>query len=139
MRPGHLLWSSFLLCIVVLMAAIPALAMPPLPSSFYGTVKINGANAPDGTVIQAVIGGQVFAAVTTRTSQDSSVYSMDIPGDDASTPTLEGGRPGDTIVFRIGEGVAAQTGTWQSGTNVQLDLTLGPKREARAFLPILSR
>ena len=98
-------------------------ASPPLPSSLYGTVKLNGANVPDGTLVQALIHDKVIASSLAQTYQGGSVYSLNIPGDDMSTAVVEGGVDGDTISFRIGGIQASQTGAWRSGTNVKLDLT----------------
>jgi hypothetical protein len=111
------------ICLVSLFLARPVLAFPPLPSSFYGTVKINQANVPDGTLVKALINGQVFAQTKTLTYQGDSVYSLDVMGDDSDTALVDGGVDGDTIVFIIGEEVADQTGTWKSGTNVNLNIT----------------
>jgi hypothetical protein len=60
---------SLIVFIISLFIAIPVLAFPSLPSSFYGTVKVNAANVPDGTVIEALIGGQVYAEGFTQTYQ----------------------------------------------------------------------
>jgi hypothetical protein len=109
--------------LISLLAARPVLAFPPLPSSFYGIVKVNGANVPDGTPVEALIDGQVLVKGLTQSYQGDSVYTLDIPGDQTDTAVLEGGRDGDTIQFKIGGVLADQTGTWRSGTNVQLDLS----------------
>jgi hypothetical protein len=117
----------FSLTLVVLLTSLfittPALAIPPLPSSFYGTVKVNDANVPDGTAIQALIGGQVYAEGLTQTYQGNSVYALDVRGDDPDTAVKDGGREGDVIQFKIGGALANQTGVWHTGTNVNLDLT----------------
>jgi hypothetical protein len=109
-------------CLVGLLAAIPVLAVPPLPSSFYGTVKVSGDNVPDGTLVRALLDGQVYAQGHTQTYQGDSVYSLDVPGDDTDTATRDGGLEGDTIQFEIGGVLADQTGTWHSGTNFELNL-----------------
>ena len=102
----------------------PALALiPPLPSSFYGTVKVNGENITDGTTVKALINGQVYATGYTQTYEGNSVYSLDVPGDDSSTTTIEGGRDNDTIQFMIGEAPASETGIWKSATNGNVNLT----------------
>jgi hypothetical protein len=100
-------------------------AIPPLPSSFYGTVKVNDANVTDGTLMQALINGQVYAQGYTQTYQGGSVYILSIPGDDTGTPDLDGGQEGDIIQFKIGGLTADQTGTWHSGTNEELNLSVG--------------
>jgi hypothetical protein len=110
-------------CLVGLLAAIPVWAVPPLPSSFYGTVKVNGDNVPDGTLVRTLIDGQVYAQGHTQTYQGDSVYSLDVPGDDTGTAARDGGYEGETIEFEIGGVLADQTGTWHSGTNVELNLT----------------
>jgi len=110
-------------CLVSLLMAVPALALPSMPSSFYGTVKVNDANVADGTVIQALINGQAYAQGLTQTYQGNSVYTLDVKGDDPDTPAQDGGKEGDTIQFKIGGAPAAQIGTWHSGTNVELNLT----------------
>jgi hypothetical protein len=112
------------MCLILLTAPVGVRAIPPLPSSFYGTVKLNNANVPDGTQVEALIKDKVFAYSQTLTYQGDSVYALDIPGDDASTTEVEGGREGDTIFFKIGGILADQTGVWHSATNVNLNLTV---------------
>jgi len=46
-----------------------------------------------------------------------------VPGDDSDTPARDGGSHGEALKFTIGALTAEQTGTWQSGSNVALDLT----------------
>jgi len=123
LRLKSILIPLFIACLVGLLAAIPVLAIPPLPSSFYGTVKVNGDNVPDGTLVRALIDGQVYAQGHTQTYRGDSGYSLDVPGDDTDTAAREGGREGDIIQFEIGGVLADQTGTWHSGTNVKLNLT----------------
>jgi len=127
-KPQSILFLFFLACLISLPVAAPVLAFPPLPSSFYGTVKVNGGNVPDGTLVRALIGGQAYAQARTQTYQGDSVFNLDVPGDDSSsTGAIEGGREGDTIGFEVGGVIAGQTGIWHSGTNVRLNLTVsGP-------------
>jgi hypothetical protein len=99
-------------------------AIPQLPSSFYGTILVNNANVPDGTPVEAVIAGQVVISGSTQTYQGNSVYSLDIPSDLTETPAIDGGKEGDTIQFKVGGLLATQTGTWHSGTNMELNLTV---------------
>lgn len=98
-------------------------AVPPLPSSFYGTVELDGANVPDGTIVSAWIRGVKYAETQTLTYQGDSVYAIRVPGDDLETPEVEGGVEGDTIIFMVGENATIQAGTWHSGTDVELNLT----------------
>jgi hypothetical protein len=108
---------------ISLFVTTPVLAIPSLPSSFYGTVKVNNANVPDGTAIQALIGGQVYGQGVTQTYQGDSVYVLNVQGDNADTATQDGGREGDTIQFKIGGVLAEQTAVWHVGTNTNLNLT----------------
>ncbi len=116
---------SFTMAVLALLLVVtPVLAFPPLPSSFWGTVTVNGQKVADGSVVQALIGGVVYATVLTEPYNGSSAYSLDIIGDDLSTPQIEGGREGDTITFKVRGAQADQTGTWHSGFNVEKNLTV---------------
>jgi hypothetical protein len=116
----------------------PVQAIPPLPSSFYGAVQVNGRGVPDGTVIQALIGGQVVARTYSQTYQGSTVYALDVPGDDPGTTASEGGHDQETIQFKVGGAPAIQTASWKSGTNTALNLTVStplPLEEPQATPP----
>lgn len=108
----------------------PVHAIPSLPSSFYGKVKFNNANVADGTSIRALINGKVVAYGFTQTYQGESVYTLDIPSDDAGTSEIEGGREQDVIHFDVGGVLAEQTGIWHGGTNVNLDLSVISEQNA---------
>jgi hypothetical protein len=124
MKPAmRLICTTLISLIASLFICLPALAFPQIPSSFYGTVKVNGANVPDGTSVQALIDGTVYADVLTQTYQGDSVYALNVTGDDTDTTVKDGGREGDTVQFKIGGILASQTGVWHSGTNVVLNLT----------------
>lgn len=99
-------------------------AFPPLPSSFYGSIKRNDVNLPEGTIIQALVNGQVFATSIVDLYQGDSVYSITVPGDDPGTVDVEGGQEGSMILFVVEGEQANQTAVWHSGTNVVLDLTI---------------
>ena len=114
---------TLLSLLVSLFITLPALAVPVLPSSYYGTIKVNAAKVPDGTTVQALIDGQVYGETVTLTYQGDSVYAVDVLGDDSDTTAKDGGREGDPIQFKIGGVLVDQTGTWHSGTNVNLNLT----------------
>lgn len=117
------------ICLLITCSAIfanptSALAFPALPSSFYGTVKLNNTNVPDGTVIQAYTGDLMIAQGYTQTYQGASVYALNVPADNANTPVIDGGREGDRITFKVGGILATETGTWHSATNVPINLTV---------------
>ena len=124
MKKIRLLTTVAMIVALLLANASPALAFPPLPSSFYGTVKVDGVNVPLGTVISAWINGVQYASYAATLSGSDTIYTFSVPGDDpATTPAIEGGAEGNTIVFHIGDLVAVQTGIWHSGVNTRLDLT----------------
>ena len=101
----------------------PVLAFPPLPSSFYGTVKVDGTNVPLGTMVSAWINGVQYASASVSLYAGDTVHSLIVPGDDPDVPGKDGGVPGETIVFYIGNQRADQTAIWQSGRNLRLDLS----------------
>lgn len=126
MKINRSILSLFLVLFLLLSNISVAHAIPPLPSSFYGTVKVDGVNVTAGTVVTAWINGVAYASATTFTNGSNVVYRMNIPGDDTSTTeTIEGGTEGQTISFHIGSLIADQTATWTGGTNVNLALTAG--------------
>ena len=114
-----------IIAVVLFLAGITIVnAAPPLPSSFWGRVLIDSANVPDGTEVTVWINGVQYARTTTLTWSGDSVYTLDVPGDDLSTPDkIEGGVEGDTIVFKIAGFDAVQMGVWHSGTNIELNLS----------------
>ena len=114
---------SLMVCLISLFITTPVMAIPPLPSSFYGEVRVNGKNVADGSLVRALINGQAYAEGFTQTYAGASVYVLDIPGDDVSTPILEGGRAGEMIHFQVGGILVEQSGVWHSGVNAPLDLT----------------
>jgi hypothetical protein len=103
---------------VVALVLFPAIAFaqvaPQMPCSFYGTVQVSGANVADGTVITATIGNDTY---TTTTS--ASTYRVVIAQPEGKS------YEGLTATFKIGSDTAGQTGTWQMGGNVALNLTKG--------------
>ena len=119
--------ASLLTTVVVISfaAAIVGIGPPPpiMPSNFYGTAMINGAYVADGTTISAWIDGSKYAETATFTFEGETVYTIEIPADNPSTGGKEGGEAGDVVDFKIGGVAADQTGTWSSGTNVELNLT----------------
>jgi PKD repeat protein len=113
--------------IVVILLAITILgvgnAPPIMPSSFYGMVLVDGAYVSDGTIISAWIDGNKYAEVGTFTFEAKSVFTVDVPADNPETVEKDGGEEGDGIIFKIGSDTADQTGTWHSGTNMEINLT----------------
>ena len=112
----HLHWSIFhqrLLCRLN------------LPASTVLLTKA-GANVPVGTLVTARINGITYATKAAFIDGTDTVYFFDVPGEDPEVSGIQGGVPGDTIVFYVGAEVADQTAPWRSGTNINLDLTVTP-------------
>ncbi|MBX2999576.1 MAG: tandem-95 repeat protein [Caldilineaceae bacterium] len=111
--------SLLAILLVMTTVAVSLAAPPPLPSSFYGTATLNGANVPDGTRISVWIGGVKVAEAPSRTVDGVSSYVIDVPGVDSSTE-------GATISFQVDGYAADQSGIWHSGAVTALDLTATP-------------
>ena len=115
---------STILIISIAASILGMSSAPPIhPSSFYGTVTLNGSYVADGTSISAWIDGIQYADTSTVTFEGKSVYTIEIPADNPSTGEKDGGEEGDIIDFKIGSDDADQSGTWHTGTNVELNLT----------------
>lgn len=135
MQLKRLFSSFFVACLAGAMLITPALAFPPLPASFYGQVRVNTQLVPAGTAVRALINGTAYATGTTLMYEGGSVYSLIVPGDDTSTPAIEGGKEDDVITFEIGGVRADQTGVWHSGTSNSLDLTASSANPLPTPLP----
>lgn len=123
--------SVVLAALLLLLAVQPVQAVPPQPSGFWGFVTFNGGNVPNGTQVRAFINGVPYAVNSTSTYLGGSFYFFQVNGDDPDTPSIiEGGVNGQTIAFMVGGVWADQTATWQSGTNVQLNLTASSPTDA---------
>jgi len=104
-------------------ATTPTPMPPPTPDNvsgppcrFHGTVTLNGAAAPSGTVITVIIEGYGYTA-TVQMAAGSSTYSITIPK--ATGVSYEG----KAVTFRVGSAAAVQVSAWSMGGNVLVDLT----------------
>lgn len=123
----RLLASGWLIILMlVVMVQRVAAQPPPLPATFYGTVTLDGADAPEGTPVRALIDGMIVAETQVRRVVGPSVYVLDVPGDDPDTPQGEGGTAGALVQFEIGGVVAEPAGTWQEAASIELNLTATP-------------
>lgn len=95
---------------------------PPVPATFYGTVTLDGTDAPEGTTVRAVVNGITVAQTHVFRYAGRSVYVLDVPGDDPDTSQLEGGTNGVSVLFIVGNALAAQSGTWEGAATMALDL-----------------
>jgi hypothetical protein len=110
--------------ILVLIVAAALLIFPCTVSAdetpicrFTGTVTLDGANVPDGTVITAIIGDDEYST-TTPTGYGPSTYSIAV-----QPPTGTNYPDGTSVFFRIDSYPAQQTRTLQNGENMRCDLT----------------
>lgn len=126
MRP---LFRLFVLPAVLLaLAAVPALAQPTPPNRFFGTAMLNGAPAPAGTAVTALVNGKSCGAGEVR---GDGRYVVDV--DDAGqTPGC--GAPGATVTFQVGGVAAAQTGVYQRGFFTELNLSAPGQPAAQPFI-----
>ena len=134
-----LVFVALIFFCLILEGVQPGFAQPPpMPSSFYGTVKSNGSNIPLPAQVSAWIDGVKYAETSVIVFNSDTVYKIDIPGDILTTPEIEGGKPGDLITFQVNNDFANQTGTWQSGTNIELNLSIFQLDGSyKLFLPII--
>jgi len=104
--------------LLILLLCAPVMAGPVLPAEYYGTVTINDAPAPAGTIITALIDGQVVGTLTTTTE---GAYG----GSGTFDPRLavQGISTGQEIQFRINGYTADQTSTFSSGSTQQFVLS----------------
>ena len=114
MRSCFLRWLILSFCMTLLLTD-PIGAIPSLPFSPYGTVKLNNGDAPAGTAVGAWCGGTQVRATSIRREESASWYAnLDVPGDDEATPGVrEGCRPCETITLKVGDGWASQVCLWQ--------------------------
>jgi hypothetical protein len=92
-----------------------------LRSRFYGTIRQGSLNVPDGTVVQAWITNTKVAESLTQTHLGQSVFAIEIPPDIHHTG--DGGKDGDTVVFKYRLATANETGVWYRATDQELNLT----------------
>lgn len=129
LSPALVLVSIVLVPVCMALRARPSLGMPAdalppaLPSSFSGTVTVNGMSVPEGTLITVGGGAVVYAQTVAFLYGGASVYRIDAPGDNPDTQEREGGLQGEELQFTIGELVAGQTACWQSGSSQTMGLT----------------
>jgi hypothetical protein len=88
-----------------------------MPCRFRGTIQLNGANVADGTVITAIIAGNEQTTETPATYGPSTYAIKIIPPEGTAYAA------GAVVTFKIGDYTADQTGAWEIGGNIELNLT----------------
>ena len=87
------------------------------PCRFTGTVQLDGADVPDGTIVAAVVEGAEYST-TTPTGYGPSTYSVEIQPPDGVRYD-----DGTQLTFTIDGSPADQTGSFRAGDNIRWDLT----------------
>lgn len=88
------------------------------PCRFYGTVQVDGYDVPDGTVITAIIEGVPYSTTTPEAIYGPSTYALKIEPSAGAFYNY-----GTQIYFKIDDHVAKETATWESGSNIELNLS----------------
>lgn len=116
--------------LALLAAALPrAVGAQVPPARFYGSVTLNGAAAPGGVEVVAYV-GDVECGRTTTT--DDGRYVLDVSADG----TVPGCGTDDAPVRFVVNGMPAdQTGIFQTGHFIPLDLSVGGAPAAPAETP----
>jgi len=120
---GAIIW----LAAVVLALVVPAeAAAQEVPCRFYGTVQVDGADVPDGTVIIAHIEDAGQWTTESFTYEGASVYRLDIPPDEPATAQKDGGVDGDSVNFWIrfaaSDLPATTASAWQEAAALEVNL-----------------
>lgn len=117
----------FLLAAGALLApAAVSHAQPQIPSSFFGSVTIDGKAAPDGTEVRALVDGLDCSQSppgerTAAREGEATAYVIHVVHE-SQRPGC--GRDGKAITFTIAGRPALQQGIWKPGPQ-QLDLSTG--------------
>jgi hypothetical protein len=121
---------KIIVCILAIAAIIfvgTVSAAPGLPDSFYGSLYLNGNQAPAGTVITATINGEPRGEITTTvTGQYGDAGNFD-PKLNVVATEAEAASGNATITFFVGGVQAFQTVPFKSGGGEKLDLIANEK------------
>jgi len=97
---------------------------PQSPARFVGTVKVDGAYVPAGTLIEAYVNGSLCGVATTFNSDGAARYSLDVKAAQPEPPDqVNCGTVGDQVTFYIGGKMAMETGSWNNAILNVLNLT----------------
>lgn len=88
-----------------------------VPAGYFGRARLNGADVPDGTPVEARIGGRLCGRARTQTVRGQATYALLV---DADPETQGCGTPGTPVGFTV-NGVPAGTAPWKAAA-VPLDL-----------------
>ena len=92
-------------------SAVPAMGALQPGHKFFGVVTIDGAPAPNGTLVEAKIGAVTFESQLVQQVSAPGQYGWAeefmVPPDDPETGAKEGGVQGDTVDFYVDGALAA--------------------------------
>jgi len=110
---------SLLLLVALLLVLFTATAKAngPAGCSFSGTVKLDGADVAGGTLVTATIQGDEYHTHTPP-GLGSSSYAITI-----QAPEGKKYPDGTVVTFKVNDRTADQTGIFQAGSSLRLDLT----------------
>jgi len=98
---------------VVMLLLLPTVALAqPNVCGFYGSVMLDGQSVVDGTVVKAMVDGEVMSSTTT----EDSTYSIKVAGEELA---------GKSVLFIVESDDAtgsAEVAAWEAGANKELDL-----------------
>jgi len=114
--------------------SLEAWAVPPIPATYSGTVRLDGVAPGGGVNVTASIGSLSWSTTTFQAAGDTW-YQIDVPGDDPDNPGKDGGEPGDTITFRVGGYNASPSGSWSSGDHLNHNLSASSPPTATPITP----
>lgn len=101
-----------------------------LPSSFYGTVQLDGQNVPVGTEISAWVDAVKVSQTNVILFDDMSVYALDV--------ALAFNPQNATIIFRIGDNQSDINGYFAGGSNINLNLSANSEPSQNSiYLPLI--
>jgi hypothetical protein len=109
---------SIVVAVFFLLPAMTFAQGAQLPCRFYGAVQVDGYDVPDGTVITAIIEGVTYSTTTPEAAYGPSTYVLKIEPSAGAFYNY-----GTQIYFKIDDHVAKETATWESGSNIGLNLT----------------
>jgi len=103
-------------------AALEAPDSPPgLPCRFHGIAQLDGADVPDGTVVAAVVDGDIYTTVT-PSAYGHSTYLLQI-----EPPQGVSYQEGSAVDFTIAGRPGQPTAIWTPGANVEVNLSAGTR------------
>ncbi len=101
---------------------VPTLGTEP-PCRFRGTVQLNGADVADGTIITVIIDSDEYTTTTPALVDDEPVYGPSTYAIKIVPAAGAAYAEGAAVTFMIGDYTAVQTGDWETGGNIELNLT----------------